>query len=221
MAEAQLQHIPIADLDREHNVRRSLGNLTELAKSISDVGVLTPVTVAPQEDGDGWYLVAGHRRVAAAEQVGLETVPALVHEAADAPARLLATLLENLQRLDLDPVEEAGGYRQLVDAGWSQAEVARRVRRSRGHVSRRLRILTLPEEVQTMVSEGSVTVEHAYTLSRLVDKGVDAEDVADAAERPSEIATGWLGDRDGRAAGAPPAQAGAGRHKGDTGRSAT
>ncbi|MDE0170486.1 MAG: hypothetical protein OXS29_13430 [bacterium] len=72
-----------------------------------------------------------------------------------------------------------------------------------------------------MVSEGSVTVEHAYTLSRLVDKGVDAEDVADAAERPSEIATGWLGDRDGRAAGAPPAQTGAGRHKGDTGRSAT
>ncbi|MCY4371884.1 MAG: ParB/RepB/Spo0J family partition protein [bacterium] len=145
MAEPQLRNVAITELDRTHNVRRSLGNLAELVKSISDVGVLTPVTVAPKEDG-GWYLVAGYRRTAAAEKAGLDTVPALVHTARDSSERLLATLVENLQRLDLDPVEEAGGYRQLVNAGWSQAEVARRVRRSRGHVSRRLRLLTLPDE---------------------------------------------------------------------------
>ena len=187
MAEAQLRHIRIGDLDRTHNVRRSLGDVSDLVESIRDVGVLTPVTVTPKASG-GWRLVAGHRRVAVAEEAGLETVPALVHTAEGAEERLLATLVENLQRLDLNPVEEAGGYRSLVDAGWSQAEVARRVRRSRGHVSRRLRILTLPDEVREMVAEGTVTVEHAWTLSRLVDKGVDADDVAVAADTEPEYA---------------------------------
>ncbi|MYA02271.1 MAG: ParB/RepB/Spo0J family partition protein [Chloroflexi bacterium] len=188
MAEAQLRHIRIAELDRTHNVRRSLGDLSELVASIRSVGVLTPVTVIPKASGDGWRLVAGHRRTAAAEEVGLETVPALVHTAADASERLLATLVENLQRLDLDPVEEASGYRSLVDAGWAQAEVARRVGRSRAHVSRRLRILTLPAEVQAMVSEGAVTVEHAYTLSQLVGKEVPAEEVTVAAKSDPEYA---------------------------------
>lgn len=163
-------------------MRRSLGDLSDLVGSIREVGVLTPVTVTPKASGGEWRLVAGHRRTPAAEEVGLETAPALVHTAAGAEERLLATLVENLQRLDLDPVEKAGEYRSLVDAGWSQAEVARRVRRSRGHVSRRLRILTLPAEVQERVAEGTVTVEYAYTLSRLVDKGVDADDVAVAAD---------------------------------------
>ena len=184
MTEPQLRNVRIAGLDRRQNVRRSLGDLGDLVKSISDVGVLTPVTVTPHDSGEGWYLVAGHRRVAAAEAAGMATVPALVHTAGDDGERILATLVENLQRLDLDPVDEAVGYRRLVDSGWSQAEVARRVRRSRGHVSRRLRILVLPDEVQAMVSEGGVTVEHAYTLSRLVDKGVDAEDVISAATDP-------------------------------------
>ena len=188
MAEAQLRHIRIADLDRRHNVRRSLGDLSDLVESIRDVGVLTLVTVMPKASASGWRLVAAHRRTAAAEEAGLETVPALVHTAEGAEERLLATLVENLQRLDLNPVEEAGGYRSLVDAGWSQAEVARRVRRSRGHVSRRLRILTLPDEVQEMVAEGTVTVEHAYTLSRLVAKGVDADDVVVAADTAPEYA---------------------------------
>ena len=186
--EPQLRHIRIAELDRTHNVRRSLGDLSDLVESIRDVGVLTPVTVTPKASTAGWWLVAGHRRTAAAEEVGLETVPALVHTAADRAERLLATLVENLQRLDLDPVEEAGGYRSLVDAGWSQAEVARRVRRSKGHVSRRLRILTLPDTVQAMVTEGTVTVEHAYTLARLVAKGVNATEVTDAAGADPEYA---------------------------------
>ena len=188
MADAELKNVRIADLDRTHNVRRSLGDLADLAASISDVGVLTPVTVTPKADGEGWYLVAGHRRVAAAEGAGLETVPALVHTAGTTAERLLAMLVENLQRLDLDPVEEAVGYGRLVDAGWSQAEVGRRVRRSRGHVSKRLRILGLPDEVQAMVSAGEVTVEHAYFLSRLADKGVDAEAVTATAHDPQEYA---------------------------------
>ena len=103
--------------------------------SISDVGVLTPVTVAPHEDGNRWHLVAGHRRTAAAEQIGLETVPALVLEAGDALERLLAALVENLERRDLDPVEEAGGYRRLVDAGgsaWSAAKARRSTTAVRG-----------------------------------------------------------------------------------------
>ena len=183
MAGADLRNVRIEDLDREYNVRRSLGDLTDLAESIRDVGVLTPVTVTPK-GSDGWYLVAGHRRVAAASSVGLETVPALVHTAGTADERTLATLLENLQRLDLDPVEEAYGYRRLVDAGWSQAEVSRRVRRSRGHVSKRLRLLGLPDEVQEMVSAGEVTVEHAYVVSRLAEKGVAAEDLTEAAHSP-------------------------------------
>ncbi|MYD20900.1 MAG: hypothetical protein F4X04_01545 [Holophagales bacterium] len=84
MAEAQLRHTRIAELDRTHNVRRSLGDLSDLVASVRSVGVLTPVTVTTKVSTDGWRLVAGHRRTAAAEEVGLETAPALAHTAADA-----------------------------------------------------------------------------------------------------------------------------------------
>ena len=200
MSQAELIHVPISALDRAHNVRRDLGDLTELMESIQDVGVLTPVTITVKASGVEWYLVAGHRRVAAAEKVGLDTVPALVHTAGTHDERMLATLVENLQRQDLDPVEEANGFRRLVDAGWSQSEVARRVRRSKGHVSKRLRLLMLPDDLQEMVSKGSVTVEHGYVLSRLVDRGLGGEDLTAAAIHPQTFAEMKLSELDAAAA---------------------
>ena len=141
--------VDIGDLDRGRNVRTGLGDLDTLVESVRQVGILTPVTVASHGDsGDGrWVLVAGHRRVAAAEQAGLSRVPAVVVDVGGDDERLVATLVENLVREDLDPIDEARGFAMLVEAGWSQGKVSRSVGRSKGHVSKRLRLLALPAEV--------------------------------------------------------------------------
>ena len=161
--------VDIGDLDRGRNVRTGLGDLDTLVESVRQVGILTPVTVASHgANGDGrWVLVAGHRRVAAAEQAGLSRVPAVVVDVGGDDERLVATLVENLVREDLDPIDEARGFAMLVEAGWSQGKVSRRVGRSKGHVSKRLRLLALPTEVQEKVRAGDITVDHAYQISRL------------------------------------------------------
>lgn len=171
----ELVMVPIAGIDRSHNVRAGLGDLEELAESVGERGIVVPVTVArangDAQGGEDWILVAGHRRVAAAERVGLATVPALVREYESAEERMLDTLAENLQRLDLNPFDEARAFRRLVDGGWSQAEVARRVGRSKGHVTRRLQLLRLPEAVQQLVAEGHTGLDHGYDLARLAALG--------------------------------------------------
>ena len=172
----ELLMVPIGRLDRSHNVRAGLGDLAELVESVGERGIVVPVTVARANgaaagEGREWILVAGHRRVAAAEEVGLDTVPALVKEYESDADRLLDTLAENLQRLDLNPLDEARGYRRLVDAGWSQAEVSRRVGRSKGHVTRRLTLLQLPEAAQQLVADGTTPLAHGYDLARLAALG--------------------------------------------------
>lgn len=152
--------------------RRTFGEeaLEELATSIAEVGVLQPLIVTPRSDGDGWELISGERRWRAAQRAGLARVPVVVREV-DEREMLEIALIENLQREDLDPIEEARGYRQLLEEfGLTQAELAGRVGRSRPAVANALRLLELPEPVRKRVEEGALSAGHARTLLGLEDR---------------------------------------------------
>lgn len=138
-------------------------SLTELAESIARYGVLQPVTVRPI--GDGYYqIVAGERRWRAARMAGLNELPVRIIEADDRRTAELA-LVENLQREDLNPIEEARGYRTLMeDYGLTQEETARSVGKSRPAIANALRLLALDEEVLQLVERGLLTAGHGRAL---------------------------------------------------------
>ncbi|MGH7543262.1 MAG: ParB/RepB/Spo0J family partition protein [Gemmatimonadota bacterium] len=143
--------------------------IAELAASIAQMGILQPLLVTPLEDGR-YMLVSGERRLRAARRAGLPTVPVVVREADDRELLELA-LVENLQREDLDPIEEATGYRELVDAfEMTQAEVAERVGRSRPAIANAIRLLDLPDEVQGLVRGGGLSAGHGRALLGLADR---------------------------------------------------
>lgn len=136
--------------------------LQELAASIRAVGVLQPIIVAP--DGERYTIIAGERRYRASRLAELTEVPAIVRDW-DEQTRLEAALIENLQRDDLNPVEEAAGVRRLMDeAGLTQAMVSERLGKSRPAVANLLRLLTLPEGVKQMLIEGKLSAGHARAL---------------------------------------------------------
>lgn len=143
--------------------------LTELAASISAVGVLQPVVVTRGDDGNH-YLIAGERRWRAARQAGLSTIPAVVR-GVTGNTTLVEALVENLQRQDLTPLEEAHAYRQLLEnTGMTQEQVAERVGKSRPAVSNTLRLLQLPGRVQSMIDSGKLDAGHARALLGLEDE---------------------------------------------------
>jgi ParB family chromosome partitioning protein len=136
--------------------------LRELAESIKAQGILQPILV--RRDGTRYRLIAGERRWRAAQLAGLEQIPALVREAGDREAFELA-LVENLQRADLNPIEEAEGYRRLVDEfALTQEQVSVRVGKDRSSVANALRLLSLPPEVKTMLADGTLNMGHARAL---------------------------------------------------------
>ncbi|MGH7357185.1 MAG: ParB/RepB/Spo0J family partition protein [Candidatus Rokuibacteriota bacterium] len=150
---------------REHFDEEALGGLAE---SIREVGVLQPVLVRPA--GDGYELVAGERRWRAARRAGLQTIPALVRHADDA-ATVQQALIENLHRDDLNPLEEAAAYQQLIeDFGLTHEQVGERVGRSRTYVSNLLRLMQLPPAVQRSVKEGRLSMGHARALLGTPDR---------------------------------------------------
>ena len=158
--------LPIRDIEPNRDQPRkefSEEALQDLAESIAQHGVLQPLLVRPLLDG-GYQLVAGERRWRAARIAGLSEVPAVIREMSDHEMAELA-LVENLQREDLTPLEEAEGYQMLIDTyGMTQEEVAKAVGKSRPAVTNALRLLGLPAEVQDMVSAGILTAGHARTL---------------------------------------------------------
>ena len=160
-----VQMLPIGRIDpNREQPRRSFDEaaLNDLAASIRAVGVLQPVIVSP--DGDRYTLVAGERRYRASRLAGLTEIPAIVRDW-DAQKRLEAALIENLQRDDLNPVEEAMGVRRLMDeAGYTQEQVAGRLGKSRPAVANMLRLLTLPESVRQMLVDGKLSAGHARAL---------------------------------------------------------
>lgn len=143
--------------------------LKELADSIAMHGVIQPLLVRPLSDG-GYQLIAGERRWRASRLAGLSQVPVVVKEMTDEEAMELA-LIENLQREDLNPIEEAEGFKLLMDTySFTQEQAAERVGKSRPAVANALRLLSLPEEVLDMVKQGIISSGHARTLIPLTDE---------------------------------------------------
>jgi ParB family chromosome partitioning protein len=170
----ETEHLREIDIDRvlpnSHQPRKNFDEeaLNELANSIREHGVVQPVVVRPLDDGF-FQLIAGERRWRAAQRAGLGRVPAVVREAGEHAALELA-LIENLQREDLNPMEEAQAYERLiVDFGMTQEEVARRVGKNRATVANMLRLLRLPLEVQQWLRENRLTTGHAKALLSLSD----------------------------------------------------
>lgn len=143
----------------------SEAGLEELARSLREVGLLQPVVVTRGEAGR-YVLLAGERRWRAARKAGLATIPAVFREAAGDSETLAVALIENLQREDLTPIEEARAYHHLrTELGLSQEEIARRVGKDRSTVANALRLLQLPLAVQHMVDVGSLSPGHARALA--------------------------------------------------------
>lgn len=139
------------------------GAMTELADSIAQHGVLQPILVRPLLSG-GYQIVAGERRWRASRMAGLTTVPAVIRDLTDSEVMQLA-LIENLQREDLKPLEEANGYKMLMDNfEFTQEEIAKTVGKSRPAITNALRLLNLPEDMQNMLERGEMTAGHARTL---------------------------------------------------------
>lgn len=144
--------------------------LSELSKSIEKNGVIQPILVRPVTGGT-YQIVAGERRWRAARMAGLTEVPVVIREMSDEDAAVFA-LIENLQREDLNPVEEAEGIRSLIEEfGMTQEEAADRVGKSRTAVTNTLRLLKLPADILSMVAKGKITAGHARALISLSDEG--------------------------------------------------
>ncbi|HIV46297.1 MAG TPA: ParB/RepB/Spo0J family partition protein [Candidatus Acutalibacter stercorigallinarum] len=158
--------VKIADIEPNRDQPRKefdSAALAELADSIAQHGVLQPLLLRPMLSG-GYRIVAGERRWRAARMAGLTEVPAVIREMTDSEEMLFA-LIENLQREDLTPLEEARGYRTLIEAqDLTQEEVSQAVGKSRPSVTNALRLLNLPEDIQEMLERGEITAGHARTL---------------------------------------------------------
>lgn len=138
--------------------------LEELAASIATRGVIQPIIVRPHPGGDGHQLVAGERRWRAAQKARLHEIPALVRNLSDREVMALA-LIENLQREDLSPVEEARAYHRLSEEeGMIQVDIAKMVEKSRSHVANMMRLVTLPDVVLDLIEQGKLSMGHARAL---------------------------------------------------------
>ena len=151
--------------------------IEELAASIKRHGILQPILVRAAEDG-GYQIVAGERRWRAAQRARLHEVPVLIRQLDESDVLEIA-IVENVQRTDLDPIEEAAGYRLLVERfGHTQDAIAEALGKSRSHVANLMRLLQLPEEVQRMVMDGVLTAGHARALITANDPAALAQEVA-------------------------------------------
>ncbi|MEO6199668.1 MAG: ParB/RepB/Spo0J family partition protein [Cryobacterium sp.] len=204
---ARLAHLDPADIVPNAVQPRTVfdeSDLSELIHSIREVGVLQPIVVRPLVEQPGKFeLVMGERRLRASKAVGLASIPAIVRETADVDM-LRDALLENLHRAQLNPLEEASAYQQLLaDFGITQDELATRIGRSRPQITNTLRLLKLPEPVQLRVAAGVLTAGHARAILsvgdyqgmlRLADKIVNedlsvraAEAAATAVPKPPSV----------------------------------
>ena len=151
--------------------------IADLARSITERGVLQPILLRP--DGDNFQLVAGERRWRAAQRAQLHTIPAIVRDIDDSASAEIA-LIENVQREDLSAIEEAEGYRKLIDSyGHTQDNVAKLVHKSRSHVTNLLRLLDLPEQVRQMLLRGDISMGHARAIATAEDPAELAREIVE------------------------------------------
>jgi ParB family chromosome partitioning protein len=161
--------------------------LAELAESIRTKGLVQPIIVRPNGMAGGYEIVAGERRWRAAQKAGVHTIPAIIRELNDREVLELA-IIENVQRQDLNAIEEATGYRELVERfDYSQEQLSEIIGKSRSHVANTLRLLKLPAGVQVLVQQGQLTAGHARALigrddaeslaHKIIDDGLNVRDV--------------------------------------------
>ncbi len=167
---SRFAEIPVDDIRPNPKQPRTVfdeDQMREMVESIREIGLLQPVVVRPVQDR--YELVMGERRFRAAREAGLATIPAVIRETSD-DALLRDALLENLHRVQLNPLEEAAAYQQLLDEfGCTQEELARRIKRSRPQISNTIRLLRLPPTVQRRVAAGVLSAGHARALLAITD----------------------------------------------------
>ncbi len=168
---ARFAELPVAAIRPNPRQPRSVFDedaLAELVASIAEVGLLQPIVVRPL-DGDGYELVMGERRLRATQQAGMATIPAIIRRTEDADL-LRDALLENLHRAQLNPLEEAAAYQQMLsDFACTQEELSVRIKRSRPQISNTIRLLQLPAPVQRRVAAGVLSAGHARAILMLPD----------------------------------------------------
>ena len=161
-----LRHLPIELLhSNPNNPRKQFREeeLEDLSKSIREKGLLQPIVVRQRADGE-YEIVAGERRWRASQRAGLHELPVLIRDLSDGETLEIA-LIENIQRSDLNPLEEARAYGQLLEQfSYTQQQLADSVGKSRSHIANTLRLLTLPESVRAYIEDGKLTAGHARTL---------------------------------------------------------
>jgi ParB family chromosome partitioning protein len=172
------RRVPVAFLKpNPRNPRRMFSEteLDELATSIRERGIIQPIVVrTARGSADSFEIIAGERRWRAAQRAGLHDVPIIVHEASDSESLELA-IIENVQRADLNPLEEAMGYQSLADQyRYSQDEIAKTVGKSRSHVANTLRLLKLPASIKQYIDAGKLTAGHARALIGLPEAKAEA-----------------------------------------------
>jgi ParB family chromosome partitioning protein len=170
--EGALKSIPIAQIARNPFQPRKefkADELMELQESLSGSGLLQPITVRRRPGKDGFELIAGERRLRAATKLGWKEIPAIIKDIDDKTILTLA-LIENLQRADLNPIEEGEGYHRLShDFGMTQQQIAETVGKDRTTVANMLRVLQLPDSVRKLLEEGHLSLGHAKVLLALED----------------------------------------------------
>lgn len=196
--------VPIEQVrSSSNNPRRTfnVADLEDLSNSIAEHGIVQPILVRPSGK-DSYELIAGERRWRAAQRAGLHEVPIVVRDVDDRVALELA-IIENVQRADLNPVEEALGYQQLIDDhAYKQADLGKVIGKSRSHVANTLRLLKLPEAVRKFLVDGDISSGHARALitldnpeelaKRIVAEGLsvrDTETLANQMARPKDLET--------------------------------
>ncbi len=143
--------------------------IEELAESIKEKGVIQPIIV--REHGDKYQIVAGERRFLAAKKAGLSSIPAIIKDITDEESAEIA-LIENVQRKDLNPIEEALAYKRLIENfHYTQEELAKRIGKDRATIANSLRLLNLPEEIIEKIKRGLITAGHARAILSLKDEG--------------------------------------------------
>ena len=175
------RQVPIEFISRNpQNPRRNFTEteLDDLAQSIREHGVVQPVVVRPSPDHPNRFeLIAGERRWRAAQRANLTEIPVIIRDVDDRTALELA-IIENVQRSDLNPLEEGMGYQQLIDEhDYTQADLAQVIGKSRSHVANTLRLLKLPAKVQQFINEGQLSAGHARCLITVEDPLVLAEKI--------------------------------------------
>ena len=191
--------VPIEFLSpNPRNPRRQFGDteLTDLAQSIREHGIVQPVVARPSPNQAGHYeIIAGERRWRAAQRAGLTEIPVIVRDVSDRTALELA-IIENVQRADLNAVEEALGYQNLIDEhGYTQADLGQVIGKSRSHVANTLRLLKLPDAIRDMLVDGTLSAGHARTLvtaqdpvalaKRIVEGGLSVRQAETLAQAPA------------------------------------